>query len=158
MKFVISYFYQVRNMPKNMIPVSTRIGDPKWYHNFTNDKTYVFKDKRGIWNGIRAEDLHMPTTYQGHCGQGCTEQSPQCSFLLDYREYLNTLDFQDILKRGAALGQMIQEEEQFTEEPIIALLVHEAPTNPCSERTVLIQWFKDNNYLLEEFIPLIDKK
>lgn len=37
------------------------------------------------------------------------------------------------------------------EEPVIVLLVHEAPNNPCSERWALKDWFLDNGYILEEY-------
>ena len=29
-----------------MIPISTAIWDPKWFHDFTYDQDYIFKDKR----------------------------------------------------------------------------------------------------------------
>ena len=35
-------------------------------------------------------------------------------------------------------------------EPIIVLLVYEAPTCKCAERPCLQRWFKDNNYILNE--------
>ena len=30
-------------------------------------------------------------------------------------------------------------------------MVHEKPDNPCSERQVLVDWFKDNGVVVEEF-------
>ena len=30
--FYISYFYQIRNMKHNTLPVSTAMWDPKWFH------------------------------------------------------------------------------------------------------------------------------
>ena len=33
MKIRISYFYQVRNFKPNMIPMSTAISDPAWFHD-----------------------------------------------------------------------------------------------------------------------------
>jgi hypothetical protein len=47
---------------------------------------------------------------------------------------------------------MVQAEEGFTEEPIIVLIVHEATNNPCSERRVIQEWFRDNGYPIEEFV------
>ena len=39
------------------------------------------------------------------------------------------------------LGERIKSKLGFSEEPEIVLLVHEAPSNPCSERTVLQDFF-----------------
>ena len=41
MKVRISYFYQIRNFKSNMIPMSTCISDPKWYHDFKG-KNHLF--------------------------------------------------------------------------------------------------------------------
>ena len=35
-------------------------------------------------------------------------------------------------------------------EPTFALIVHEAPNNPCSERTIIQQWFADHGYPIQE--------
>lgn len=56
MKIYTSYFYQVRNFPINTVAFSTAMWDPKWFHDF-KDRKYKFKDKRGIWNGLRATPL-----------------------------------------------------------------------------------------------------
>ena len=39
MNIYISYFYNIRFFPKNLIPISTAMWDPKWYHNFKSDDT-----------------------------------------------------------------------------------------------------------------------
>ena len=52
----------------------------------------------------------------------------------------------DIIKRFEELAQKVQQELGFKEEPEIILLVYEAPTNPCSERRVIQEWFKENGY------------
>ena len=41
MKLRLSYFYQIRNFKPNMIPMSTALSDPAWYHDF-KDKDYIF--------------------------------------------------------------------------------------------------------------------
>ena len=48
-----------------MIPVSTAMWDPKWFHDFTGDEDYIFKDKRGIYNGIRASIFLMTSVCEG---------------------------------------------------------------------------------------------
>ena len=52
MKVATSYFYQIRFFKPNMIPVSTAMWDPKWFHNFKN-QYHVFKDRNGVYNGLR---------------------------------------------------------------------------------------------------------
>ena len=34
----------------------------------------------------------------------------------------------------------------------MVLIVHEAYTNPCSERRVIQEWFKSHEYPIQEFI------
>ena len=55
------------------------------------------------------------------------------------------------MNRFKKLGKSVQEKEQFKEEPIIILIVYETPTNPCSERQPLKDWFAENGYILTEF-------
>lgn len=57
MKLAISYFYQIRNFKKNMLPLSTAVSDPAWFHENLNNN-HIFIDKRGIINGIRILPLH----------------------------------------------------------------------------------------------------
>ena len=43
-------------------------------------------------------------------------------------------------------------------EPHIILLVHEAPSNPCSERWALLDWFSENGIAAQEYpIPKKEK-
>ena len=58
MKIMTSYFYQIRFMKQNYIPLSTAIWDPKWFHQ-NKGQDFQFKDKNGVWNGLRAE-IFMP--------------------------------------------------------------------------------------------------
>ena len=48
MQIMTSYFYQVRFMKPNMIPLSTALSDPQWFHKGTYDKTIQFKDKNSF--------------------------------------------------------------------------------------------------------------
>ena len=49
MKFALGYFYQVRFFTPNMIPVSTALGDPKWYHqNKGQQFTFLDKNKNSL--------------------------------------------------------------------------------------------------------------
>lgn len=136
-----------------MIPVSTTLSDPKWYHDFTKNYNYVFKDKRGIYNGIRAADLHFVPREgeEVECGPACVTHDPtQCNFLKQYREHLNEIDFQGFIKECERVANEIQQREGFEEEPYIVLIFYEIPSNKCSERDTVQTWFKDNGYEISE--------
>lgn len=153
MQILISYFYQIRFFKPNMIPLSTAVWDPQWFHQ-GKGHNYQFKDKNGVWNGIRANDFMPGAECEGLCSgpKSCSTSNPlDCPFLNTYRKQLNKLDFQNIMSRFEKLGKAVQEKEQFEEEPIIVLIVYETPTNPCSERGPIIDWFKANGYDLKEF-------
>jgi len=154
MKIYISYFYQIRFFTPNMIPLSTCCSDPAWFHNFTRDKSYKFQDKRGVWNGLRAEPFMPGFLCDGLCTglQNCETKDPsECDFLKAYRMQLNMLDFEEIMRRFERLGKAVQKRSGFFEEPIPVLIVYETPQNPCSERRVMIDWFASHEYELEEW-------
>lgn len=152
MKIKISYFYKVRFFKPNEIPLSTAISDPKWYHD-NKSQEYSFKDKRGVVNGLRAPVFAPGPLTQGTCSgrEKCSGIPEKCRFLQLYYFQLKALDFSEIMRRFERLGNAVKEGEGFEGEPTIVLLVHEAPDNPCSERSVLIKWFKENNYELKEY-------
>lgn len=136
-----------------MIPLSTAVWDPRWFHQGKGHK-FQFKDKNGVWNGIRAEEFAPGPMCEGLCHgpKECITHNPQeCEFLKTYRKQLNLLDFNNIMERLEKLGRAVQSKEDFDEEPIVILIVYEAPTNPCSERRIIQEWFADNGYILEEF-------
>lgn len=161
MKIYISYFYQLRFFPRNAVPLSTAVYDPAWFHEGTRNQEHKFKDRRGVWNGLRAEPFMPGAACEGlchgpeYCGlrpDDVEAFSPtKCSFLRRYLVQLNMLDFDEMMNRFEKLGKTIQNKEGFLEEPIAILLVHEAPDNPCSERWPLIKWFADHGYELEEW-------
>lgn len=145
MKLAISYFYQIRNFKPNMIPVSTAMWDPQWYHNWQTPD-YTFLDKRGIVNGLRCEELHGDESCDNLCGPCCTDHNPdECLFLKNYRAHLDSLDLPALIARAERAAADIQSRLGFEEEPIIVFIVYEAPKNPCSERQVLLKYFADNN-------------
>lgn len=153
MKILTSYFYQIRNMKQNYIPLSTAVWDPKWFHQGKGNN-YQWKDKNGIWNGLRAEPFVPGKACEGLCRgpEVCNAYSPKtCAFLKTYRKQLDNLNFQEILKRFEDLGLKIQKTEGFQEEPVLVLIFHEKYDNPCSERWPVQDWFKDNDYPIKEF-------
>ncbi len=134
-----SYFYQIRNFTSNLIPISTAISDPIWYRP-PQDKEYYI-DKRGIVCGLRYEPLIVQLHGQGGCP--CEERNPaNCECMKEYKQLLYSLvDKEKTLKAFEYCANKIQKELGFKEEPIICLIVYEAPNNPCSERKALQEFF-----------------
>ena len=153
MQIYISYFYQVRFMKPYMIPLSTAKYAPKWFHKGLGYK-YQWKDKNGVWNGLTAPEFAPGEICEGLCSgqEECLTHDPtSCLFLKAYRYQLDQLDYNDIISRCENLAKKIKDFEQFQEEPIIILLVHEATNNPCSERRVIQEWFADHGKKVEEW-------
>lgn len=148
MTIYTSYFYQIRFFPQNLVPLSTAVWDPRWY--FHNEKQgYVWKDARGVLNGLRATPFVPNDSCNGLCRgpESCISQdSNTCKFLQVYLTQLRKLDFNSIIKRFYNLG------ERIGNNPDFALIFHEAPNNPCSERWMVQQWFKENNWEINEWI------
>ena len=160
MRLAISYFYQIRFFKPYMIPLSTALFDPKWYHNNSYNKYSKFVDRNGVINGLRIEMLNPHTDApEGHkyC-KDCPEEDHKlnvnrdCDFLKDYRAKLDQLDFNLVIDYMRAVGMGSQIQLGFTQDPLIVLIVHESPDNPCSERWVLQDYFRDHMYELHELI------
>jgi len=140
----------IRFLKPYQIPISTAIWDPKWFHNF-KDQDYVWKDKNGVWNGIRLEILNPNScciTQPPECiacvKDGRDRDPKNCSFIKEYKEGLEKINFNDLMELLTKMAEFIQQLEGFENEPEIILLVHEAPYNPCSERVPLQELFKNN--------------
>ena len=143
MNLYISYFYNIRFFPTNLIPVSTAVYDPKWYHNFKSDNN-VFKDKRGVINGIRMPILSPYKIENVEC-KSCVEKNPQtCTFIKQYRDYILSLNFNEVYSKLNSISNKFNNAD-------ICLMVYEKPDNPCSERSSLIEWFKLKGIELLEF-------
>lgn len=171
MKIWISYFYQVRKFEPNMIPFSTAMYDPKWYHKFEG-QSKVFVDDRGVINGLRLpklvfpkdaweyleeidcackEDCKFKKVVEYNINNGNTEQTFGCKFMDRYFDYLwNNVDFDELLSYLEILSNKFKELNDIDDVEIV-LLVHEAPSNPCGEREVLKKWFAEFGYKLEEW-------
>lgn len=149
MQVRISYFYQIRNFKPNMIPMSTCISDPDWYHNW-QDKNYIFKDKRGILNGLRLRPIIVQDGHR-ECGCPCSRKDPsRCMFLKDYAAALEMIDFDKMMKGITDFCTMYAQKEHLQEEPIAVLIVYEAPSNQCSERQTLINYFNSHGVECKE--------
>ncbi len=122
-----------------MIPVSTAISDPAWYRPRNGEEYYI--DKRGIVCGLRYEPLIVQLHGQGGCP--CEERDPaNCECMREYKQLLDSLvDKEKTLKAFEYCANKFQKELGFKEEPIICLMVYEAPSNLCSERAALQEFF-----------------
>ena len=154
MKIAISYFYQIRNFKKNMLPISTAMWDPAWFHNWQG-AYHIFKDKRGIINGLRL----LPIIVQNKCKSVCpceNKNYKNCSFLKEYKKELDKINFINMINDMKNLAKEYQLKENIKEEIILVLIVYETPKNLCSERKVLMDYFNEHNYQCEELKYPID--
>ena len=140
MDFYITYFYNVRFLPRNALPLSTAIYNPKWFTPHV--------DARGVINGVRYSAFVPGKNCQDKCHgrEGCNKEPSTCDFLQAYREQIFSLDFNKVTSHIERMAASMN-----VEDPIAVLLVYEKPDNPCSERTVLQEWFKANGSELKEF-------
>ena len=85
MKVYTSYFYKIRFFKPNMIPISTALRDPKWYHQNQNQEHW-FIDKNGVINGLRAPVFApgLAATAVSSCGASCPKDFKNCDFLKAY--------------------------------------------------------------------------
>lgn len=142
MRIYTSYFYKIRFFKPNQIPVSTALSDPKWFHQ-NQGKSHKFIDKNGVLNGIRAEWLKPGEKCHDLCHgrEGCPYEPSSCAFLRAYKEQLESMPIEESVRRLEELGCYLKSIIGFEGEPEIVLIVHEAPTNKCSERSVLQGYF-----------------
>ena len=131
MKLYTSYFYQIRNFPRNLIPLSTAVWPPK----------YPIKDSTGQ-PAILIDCWPMKPGSQcaGLCDGSCDPKHPNdCKFLKTYRAQLDAIEFDKFYTQLEILKKQIEEGEGL-ENVDFAFVVFESPRNPCSERTVIQAW------------------
>ena len=145
MHIYTSYFYKVRFMPRTLLPVSSATWDPKWFHNFSGPQN-IFLDKRGVVNGVRFPSLSPTPECDGMCHgpEGCQQTPDSCMFLRKYREKLDKLDFDAVMD---ALYDLTDE----TKTTDVCIMVYETPSNPCSERRVIQEWFQSHGVECQEW-------
>ena len=142
MKIYTSYWAQVRNFPTNLIGLNTTVWPPKWRP--------LGEDKRGIWV-IDCPPLKPGPTCEGLCNGSCSPKHPEdCKFLKEYRKQLDEYGIDHFMESLQKLSDKLNTNEKL-DMYNFALIVFETPNNPCSEREVLQQWFKDNGVEVEEW-------
>lgn len=143
MKIYTSYFAQMRNFPPNMLSFSTACYNPKWLSRGRSQNGIIWLD---------IPPLKPGSSCNGLCNGKCEPKHPQdCEFLKAYRAQLDKLNFQEIVSKIESIARKVQENEGF-EDADVALLTYEKFDNPCSERAVIQQWFKDNGVEIEEWV------
>jgi hypothetical protein len=144
MKLYTSYFAQLRKFPPNLIGLSTAVWNPKWRP--------MGKDKRGVIC-IDCPPFKPGQSCEGLCTGSCNPKHPQdCAFLKAYKEQLDNLNIISIQESLGKLGTRIAQDEGFTDVDF-AFLVFETPTNPCSERVAIQQYFKEHGINVQEWQP-----
>lgn len=173
MKIWISYFNNIRNFNEHLIPVSTAMYDPKWYHDDSYDKSKTFVDKRGVVNGLRCNRLTLPIykwdalVETGHqCSRMCQFNPNECKFMKLYSQYLKTVDFEKVMSQLKTYRREVAEffykiehpnfpfllKDEELDDYEIVLIVHEKPDCKCAERPVLIEWFKQYDVDVQEWV------
>lgn len=153
MKIATSYFAQIRNFTRNMVPISTACYDPKWFHNDCG-RHFKFYDKRGIINGLRCNNL-APGERCNHLCKGvknCDTGDPDtCEFLQKYWEQLDEIDCAAFERYCNTILDTYSEDTHIPKDDLILVfLVFEKFDQPCSERKSLQRFFKKCGYEAEE--------
>lgn len=139
----ISYFYNIRFFPKTMLPISTAMWDPKWYHDML-PQWNVYKDKRGVICGVRYEKFAPNEIGGTECGACKGIKNGNCDFIKLYKQKLDKLDFNQTIKNLKDLAEYYGCRD-------ICLMVHEKPDVKCGERWPLKEWFREHGVELQEF-------
>lgn len=146
MKLYTSYFAQLRKFPQNLVGLSTAHWNPKWRP--------MGKDKRGVIC-VDCPPFKPGRECNGLCEGKCDPKHPQdCAFLKTYKAQLDKISLTSIREHLEKLAAQIALDEGF-EDVDFAFLVYETPSNPCSERVPIQQWFKEHNIECEEWQPNI---
>ena len=87
------------------------------------------------------------------CQRDCPHKNevPNCPFLVNYKEYLETIDFEKLIAEFKRIANEVKKINNCQQEPEIILLVYEAANNPCSERLELIKLFENHGIILKEW-------
>lgn len=146
MKFYTSYFYQIRFLKPYQLAFSTAMWNPAFFR-----EEHV--DSEGRLMGLRATPFIPGPICKNDCHgpENCLLTPKNCLFLQHYMTQLRRLDFNKTIKRFEEIAYAVKEDLKFKEEPEILLIVYEAPTNLCSERGPIQQWFAENNMPIQEW-------
>lgn len=140
-KIYTSYWAQVRNFPQNLVGLNTTVWPPKYRP--------LGQDNRGVWV-IDCPILKPGKECENLCRGQCAPRHPQtCSFLKTYYEQLTNINFDNFMQKISLLHEKFYKGEMLNVD--FALIVFEAPNNPCSERWPLQRWLSNNGVMIEEW-------
>lgn len=142
MKIYTSYFAQLRKFPPNLVGLSTAVWNPKWRP--------MGKDKRGVIC-VDCPPFKPGHECEGLCNGKCEPKHPEdCAFLKAYKAQLDKLNITRIQNSLGKLAKQISYDEGL-QDIDFAFLVYETPSNPCSERIAIQQWFREHDMPIEEW-------
>lgn len=146
MKIYTSYFAQLRKFPPNLVGLSTAVWNPKWRP--------MGKDARGVIC-VDCPPFKPGHSCSGLCNGKCDPKHPSdCEFLKTYKTQLDKINIRSIQESLGKLATQIARDEGL-QDIDFAFLVYETPTNPCSERVAIQQYFKERGIKCEEWNPNI---
>lgn len=142
MKIYTSYFAQLRKFPPDLVGLSTAVWNPKWRP--------MGKDKRGVIC-VDCPPFKPGHECEGLCNGKCEPKHPEdCAFLKAYKTQLDKLNITRIQNSLGKLAKQISHDEGL-QDIDFAFLVYETPSNPCSERVAIQQWFHEHGMPIEEW-------
>ena len=142
MKIYTSYWAQVRKFPSNLIGLSTCVGNPKWRP--------MGKDARGVIC-VDCPPFKPGHSCDGLCNGKCNPKHPEdCLFLQNYKAQLDKININSIQESLGKLATKIMHDERI-QDIDFAFLVYERFDNPCSERVVIQQYFREHGIKCEEW-------
>ena len=146
MKIYTSYFAQLRKFPPNLVGLSTAVWNPRW--------RAMGKDARGVIC-VDCPPFKPGHSCSGLCNGKCDPKHPDdCEFLKAYKAQLDKINIHSIQESLGKLATQIAQDEGL-QDIDFAFLVYETPTNPCSERVAIQQYFKEHGIECEEWNPNI---
>ena len=158
MKYRITYFYNLRFLKPNQIPISTAYWDPKWIRERTQNNAKPYVDENNIMIGLKEEsliiDINSWDSLDEQCQRDCPYRYkiPNCGFMREYTKQLEKIDFDGyLIPELTRVAEDVRKITHYEGEPEIVLLVHEKPDVPCAERPCLVKLFKEHGLELREW-------
>lgn len=137
----ISYFYNIRFFPSTLVPVSTAMWDPKWFHD-GKGQNHIYINDKGVLCGVRLP-MFSPKGIDAACQKNCPLNPESCDFIKDYYNLINSRDAQEYMDALSEVAIESRKLLKLNDWPDICLIVHEPPTVKCSERSGIIKLFHD---------------
>ena len=144
MKWLISYFSQIRHFTPNMLPLNTTVYPPTFF-----TECGIHLDKHGVILGQSCFDV-IPKVSGCPCK---SKMPPNCPFLTNYYTQLQSIA-RERFKYLYEIHLPKAAKQRFNINiDTLVLIVYEKYDNPCSERVILQRWFREHGTELAEFVP-----